>query len=190
MTLSFQTKMKDQTQTNFVQRIWDGLLLNDLATEEQFKEYAAKFDWWYWPIREDDTDRRIAAKIHTIREDKNDRWKIGMPIHFVINNRRPDRLQFAPVIQCVSTQRIRIEKELIDPSLPKDYKGWNIKKFDVWIDGDPFPSITPDYNGDLIELLAHQDGFLFEPQFVAWWPVGVFEGKIIHWTNYRYQWPL
>lgn len=31
-----------------------------------------------------------------------------------------------------------------------------------------------------------QDGFRFDWMFMRWWPEGVFEGKIIHWTNFRY----
>lgn len=187
MTLSFKTKLEDQTETKFVQRIWDGLLYNGLATEEQFREYSSKFDWWWWSITDDQWDRQNFAKIHTLREDKADRWKAGMPIHFVINNRRPDRLQFAPVLPCVSTQKIRIEKESIDPTLPKGMaSGWNIKNFKVWID-DKHYTKPIGYDEDKVEFLAHQDGFMFDHQFIDWWPEGVWKGKIIHWTNFRYN---
>lgn len=42
-------------------------------------------------------------KLHTIRKDKANRWKPGMDIHMVINNRTPNRYQFVPVVKCVST---------------------------------------------------------------------------------------
>src|SRR5690606_11025412 len=48
------------------------------------------------------------AKHHTIRADEKDRWKPGRDIHFVINNRSKNQFQFAPVIKCVSTQRVFI----------------------------------------------------------------------------------
>ena len=74
MILSFQTKHTDQTSTNFVSRIWDSLLINDLATQEQFEEYISKLDWWWWPISNSEWEREMYAKDHTIREDRH---KIG-----------------------------------------------------------------------------------------------------------------
>ena len=188
MILSFKTKFEDQTQTQFVRRIWDGLLLNGLATQEQFQEYSQKWNWWWWSIPvEEDWEKEVYAKIHTIRHDPHDRWKVGMSIHFTINNRRPDRLQFAPVIPCVSVQKIRIEKELIN-SNPTD-KSWNIKKFHFWIDGQPYGNHSSryGYDEDIVEYISQHDGFMFDSQFMNWWPEGTFEGKIIHWTNFRYN---
>ena len=190
MILSFKTLGPAGTPTDFVLRIWDGLILNKLATQEEketwtrglisvYAEYAALGD----------ASREACAKIHTIRADSHNRWKAGMPIHFVINNRTPQRKQFAPVIFCVSTQKIRIEKELIDPNLPSKSKTWNIKKFHLYIDGKPYinPSPRHGYDEDAVEYLANNDGFMFDWQFMNWWPEGTFEGKIIHWTNFTYN---
>lgn len=178
MTLSFQTKHADQTSTNFVSRIWDSLLINDLATQEQFEEYRSKFDWWWWRIQQSEWEREMYAKDHTIREDRHNRWRVGMPIHFVINNRRPDRLQFAPVLPVTAIQHIRIEKikgGYSDyPHHQNSHPLRHLKKFAIEIDGKPWDDIT---------TLSSRDGFMFDSQFINWWPEGVFEGKIIHWTN-------
>src|SRR5699024_2081987 len=49
-------------------------------------------------------------KIHTIRHDEKDRWKPGMKIHPIINNRTKNRFQFAPVVECQSVQKIKIKR--------------------------------------------------------------------------------
>lgn len=185
MTLSFKTHNQDGSPTDFVLRIWDGLILNGLATQEE-KEVWTKglISVWSEVVATEEGSRDNYAKIHSIRADPHDRWKAGMPIHFVINNRRPDRIQFAPVIPCVSVQKIRIEKELIYPPNPKIYP---IKKFHMWIDDQPFGHIDGIYDDDKVEYISQQDGFLFDFLFIDWWPIGVFEGKIIHWTNFRYN---
>lgn len=178
------------TPTDFVLRIWDGLLLNKLATQEE-KEVWTKglISVWSEVVATDEGPRDNYAKIHTIRTDPHDRWKAGMPIHFVVNNRTPQRRQFAPVLPCVSTQKIRIEKELKNLNQAKGNKAWNIKKFHIYIDGKPYKDPSPiyGYNEDAVEYLSQNDGFLYDWQFMDWWPVGVFEGKIIHWTNLRYN---
>jgi len=99
-------------------------------------------------------------KVHTIRKDKKNRWKAGCNIHFVINNRTPNRFQFAPVLPVVATQHIVIQE----------------KK--VWVDAR--------FLGESeIETLAKNDGFNSINDFFQWFN-GDFEGKIIHWTNILY----
>lgn len=107
-------------------------------------------------------------KLHTIREDKADRWKPGMDIHMVINNRTPNRYQFVPVVKCTAVQEIKIK--------------WGIHLYDrvcaVFIDGKILGT-------EEMTKLALNDGFDSLDDFVTYFNTG-FTGKIIHWTHLRY----
>lgn len=104
----------------------------------------------------------VTPKLHTIREDKTDRWKPGNDIHFVINDRNKNREQFLPTVKCVSTQKIEI-----------------IAKPCMVIVDDIVLSI------DATRLLAINDGFTSVAEFFAYFNTD-FTGKIIHWTNLKY----
>lgn len=114
-------------------------------------------------------------KVHTIREDKKNNWKPGNDIHFVINNRTPDRFQFAPVIKCVSVQNFKISYHII-------------KNWDGTIKNDNAPMIRIDgrvLNGTEAKDLALNDGFDSLEDFLSWFNKD-FNGKIIHWTDLKY----
>ena len=104
------------------------------------------------------------SKIHTIREDKHDRWKEGNTIHFATGVRTKKYKQFIGG-QCISTQNIEIKH------LPT---GISIK-----IDGKEL--------GGFYELhkLAVNDGFDGIDSFYKWFNKD-FSGKIIHWTALKY----
>lgn len=105
-------------------------------------------------------------KIHTIREDKSNRWKAGNNIHFVINNRRKTRLQFASVIPCVSTQEIRICGLFGSRGITVDDRQLS--------------------EAEVHELILN-DGFDSVDRFWDWvTDQRDIEGKIIHWTEKRY----
>lgn len=108
------------------------------------------------------------SKLHSIREDKHDRWKPGMHIHFVINNRTPQRFQFAPVIKCISVQKIEIQY--------RDEDGFKLSCPTVHVDGVWLTDHTQ---------LAINDGFNSVEDFFAWFNTD-FTGKIIHWTDLKY----
>lgn len=109
---------------------------------------------------------RSMPKLHTIREDSSNRWRAGMDIHFVINNRTKNRFQFAPVVNCVSIQNIEIKyfKTFVYP--------------EVIIDGKMMSYLAL---GDV----AINDGFDSVDDFFAYFNKD-FKGKIIHWTDLRY----
>lgn len=164
MTLAFSTQL-NKVPTYFVAKILKGLELNKLITYKDILPFYVI----------DTVDRYkslfVKPKIHTIRTDKKERWKSGNLIHFVINNRTPNRYQFAPVLKCVSTQKIKI------------YYWYNPKteKFDdpdVYIDDKLL-------NFPQVEELAINDGFESTKDFFAYFNTG-FSGKIIHWTNKKY----
>lgn len=171
MTLSFSTKwpkrMGDLSgQPNyFIEKIWlsllgDGRYCNQI--EDYENEHVRKIGGYFEKpqYREED----IYPKRHTIREDKNNRWKDNNDIHFVINNRTKDRFQFAPVIKCVSVQQIQI------------YHMENSKN--IYVDGIWL-------SDDEIKQLALNDGFPSIKAFFDFFNTD-FDGKIIHWTDLKY----
>lgn len=172
MTLSFKQKFDNGNNTRFPQKIWATIERYKLASQQERKE---------WTLQVLETARSSflssendAPKIHTIREDKGKRWKAGTTIHPVINNRRPDRYQFAPCFPCVTRQEIRIE----------------------WIDNWPCIKINGiDYykvdlmSGEVIDMgieeLARNDGFDTIQEFLEYFNKD-FLGTIIHFTNFQY----
>lgn len=188
MTLGFSTKWPQHMggQRNyFPEKIWAGINPSD---GDRYKFFGSG---WHsrdgicqmakgYPQWEGINDWDDRPKLHTIREDPHNRWKVGMKIHPVINNRTKDRLQFAPTIVCTEVQYIRI----------------------VWTDGLPVvhigdtkESVMPwywDFNEedgyglDQMKMLAQNDGFDSVEQFF-WWFNSDFTRKIIHWTDFKYQ---
>ena len=109
-------------------------------------------------------------KLHTIRVDQNKRWKPGMKIHFKIWTGKPYKsktFDFAPLTECVSIQEIRIEHDTSNLWPP------------VYID-NKLMSIGQ------IEKLAINDGFNDLRHFYSYFNEN-FTGRIIHWTNLKYE---
>lgn len=106
-------------------------------------------------------------KIHTIRHDKPNRWKPGMLIHFAKGVRTKNYINFQ-MGQCFSMQKIEIKYFLHG-------LGENVT---VSIDGRKLQQSE-------VETLARNDGFDSFVDFFNWFNQD-FEGKIIHWTDFRY----
>lgn len=122
---------------------------------------------------------KVKPKLHTIREDKNNRWKPGAMIDFFINVRTKLMLRFAPRIRVVSTQTIEIfwynrykKKDLVNIFID-DYLFAEVQ----------FGKITK-VKGDL-HSLAQNDGFETVDDFLAYFNNDTV-GKIIHWTDLKY----
>lgn len=165
MTLGFSTQWPKQMDkltgkpTYFVEKTTNCLkdvLSDHLPIKYKPESYNLCASW------------EVNNKLHSIREDKSNRWKAGNDIHFVINNRTPERFQFAPVVKCISVQKIEI-KHVDDDGFP-----WANPV--VYIDGKWFTEV---------EILAKNDGFESVDQFFAWFNKD-FTGKIIHWTDLKY----
>lgn len=173
MTLSFKTKI-DGKPNFFIEKIWSGLRENHLVSNSEgifYSDLGRKFDNY----------SSENPKIHTIREDKKDRWKIGNDIHFVINNRTKDRFQFAPILKCKNIQYISI-------SYVDDYPIIHIG--DTMESAMPFYWENPNddedgYGVDQMKQLVQNDGFDSIEDFFKWFNCD-FAGKIIHWTDFSY----
>ncbi|WP_120240219.1 hypothetical protein [Marinifilum flexuosum] len=162
------TKFPSGTPTYFVEKILACTGCEDLpdSTLERLAEMIApEVENGDWMIPE--MVEQFRPKIHTIRVDAKNRWKPGNKIHFVINNRTKNYLQFAPVMTCVSVQDIEI-------IYPTEY----VNDLIVIIDGRRLS------RNEMYEL-AWNDGFSYLAQFDQYFMEG-FKGKLIHWTNLKY----
>lgn len=112
------------------------------------------------------------TKIHTIREDKNNRWAPENIIHMATGVRTKNYNQFC-LAKCTYIQTIKIQHSA---------------KLDIYIDG----LLVDEYGIGFIaflDMLSKNDGFKTRGEFFKWpaWNKKTFEGKIIHWTNFKYS---
>lgn len=120
------------------------------------------------------------SKIHTIREDKPNRWRMRNVIHFATGIRSKYYNQFKKG-QCKSVQHIRIRwidniisLEIVD----NPEEDWRILY--AYSDAD-----RNSLGRDEMEQFAINDGFESIDEFFKWFDKD-FTGKIIHWTNKTY----
>lgn len=160
MILGFST-MKNGNHTFFVEKIHKGLTTykNNLYGLDPSIHYPSEYNFY---IKD-----RCAPKLHTLREDPKDRWKAGVMIDFFINVRQPGMFRFAPKIEVVSTQRVEIIRT-------SDY----LEETIVRIDGRQLNELEA-------RQFAFNDGFESLIEFWLWFKDG-FDGKLIHWTDFRY----
>ncbi|HMZ95354.1 MAG TPA: hypothetical protein PLD56_12610 [Chitinophagales bacterium] len=116
-------------------------------------------------------------KIHTIREDKTNRWEKGTKIHFATGV-RTKKYKCFKIGECVSTQKIEFKWHNHNKGLVSE--SWSVQ---VFIDGNDVTTET-----EIIDELVKNDGFDNRKDFFEWqgWHKKNFKGKIIHWTNKRY----
>ncbi len=184
MTLGFSTHIAGWP-TLFTNKIVKGLwhshskLMNDWALNSEAPPEGL---FNYLSVYEQE---KILPKIHTIRIDLKDRWKIGNKIHFVIDNRTKDRFQFAPVVLVNNIQNImivwsRTKKEELNGAVSvhvnKEEIGSCVFIDDILIESNGFSNL---------KQLAENDGFDSVKGFFNWFN-NDFEGKIIHWTDFKY----
>jgi hypothetical protein len=170
MTLSFSQNLNNKP-TLFVEKIinclhYDLKLGSEINNYLLFKEYG--YDYAYKLVA---AIQKTKAKKHTIRKDVHNRWKASNDIHFAINVRTKEQLQFAPVIKCVSTQAIEIVWNYDNSSQKETQPG-------VFIDGKEIDFQT-------LAKLAKNDGFDTVVDFLKYFNSN-FTGKIIHWTDLKY----
>lgn len=174
MTLGFRNFINGKPNY-FIQKIWKGIIDQELCERPEYQLRVYKHKHAHQFLKLWETQKDVNPKIHTIREDPENRWKAGNDIHFVVNNRTSRRFQFAPVIKCVSVQEIEIKHET----------GW----LKLNINGKSFFSgYTHDFHLTDYERmleLARNDGFDSIKDFFAYFNKD-FKGKIIHWTDLIY----
>jgi hypothetical protein len=163
MILSFSTQLNGRP-TYFVEKIVCGLFDTINITKADWHLYSKDFE-----------SRTVHnPKLHTIREDKNERWKPGTKIDFFINCRQKNMFRFAPVLPVVSTQKV----EIIWIGFSDGYRPW------VKIDNKNIYTIDR-IDSDKMQQLAQNDGFDTIEDFFAYFNKD-FKGKIIHWTDLKY----
>jgi len=182
MILSFKTVINGKPNY-FIEKIWTCLKNEGLPFVTQI-QYLSYLDLYDKTFNDDHTRRKgwdgrvnwldkvpedLKPKLHTIREDKKDRWKSGDKIHPVIKpkGRFSAGFQFAPTFPCVSTQTINIYHPMFE---------------------DKTPGIKVD--GKVLSLehekeLAVNDGFENLEDFYKYFDKTE-TYKIIHFTNLRY----
>lgn len=178
MVLSFKTEINGK-ETNFVEKIWQSLPQDDELIQEWFMDGKIYERYDFSPDAV-----AFPPKIHTIREDKADRWHPGVMIDFFINARQVDMFRFAPRFPVVSTQEIFMTHRGSMLEITIAAPGSSIGGDDFYFDGN--------------DILGLNDGFDeygdFNRYFIGriqengkttgnYW----FKGKIIHWTNFRYE---
>ena len=120
MTLSFSTRWPARMQScagqpnHFIQKIWPSIPGATMGLLSDY--YSMHMDKFGFVWDTHNAHFSIKPKRHTIRAGH--RWKPGMKIHMVINNRTANRFQFASVIQCVSVQDIEIKHTGYAPNYP------------------------------------------------------------------------
>ena len=109
----------------------------------------------------------LRPKLHTIREDKNNRWKIGMIIDYFIYPRNVKMFRFAPQVPVKGIQKIEINptSEYLHETIVK-VDGRKLNEYEV-------------------QQLAWNDGFSNLVDFWLWFNKD-FTGKILHWGDMKY----
>jgi hypothetical protein len=155
MILGFSNYFQDGSQTNFKEKImacWDNKLKDQ-----------------YTP------------KIHTIREDKNNRWKTGNKIHFATGVRTKNYYCFN-IDKCKLLESILIVNH-------GNFIFVKIGTTDNYIHNDCIDfDENKKHDSYLLEKLFTNDGLTYF-QFKDWFVPNKndkFQGKIIHWTDFKY----
>lgn len=171
MILSFSTKINGK-ETYFVEKIHKSFRIHEVNMK------AAIDPSIHYPMNYNFTAKdKLSAKIHTIREDRTNRWKSGVNIDFFINTRQKNMFRFAPVLPVVSIQSIEIT--LMHWARFGIYYETKVGKiFTIKVDGR-YLSLR-----EIIELSLN-DGFDTTEDFFEYFNKD-FKGKIIHWTDLRY----
>lgn len=164
MTLAFSKEINGKP-TYFKEKICESIFQNGIETKSsEFVQYGLL------NLTKDYVIGTHQPKMHTIRRDSKDRWKVGNKIHMVYGNRTKHRVQFAPIIEVVSTQEISIIPFHHSPSR-------GLYSF-ITVNGKQLTDLQ-------INDLALNDGFESTEDFWNYFQED-FHGKIIHWTDINY----
>lgn len=116
-------------------------------------------------------------KVHTIREDKHNRWAAGIEIQFATGVRTKHYNQFRAGL-CTGVQDIEIKYTDMRGAVVIYIDG---KHFGTWHRFMPEKSVNP----EKILQLAVNDGFEDVKEFLNWFQRD-FKGVVVHWTDLKY----
>lgn len=125
----------------------------------------------------------LGRKIHTIREDRNDRWKEGRTIHFATGVRTKQYKQFFDG-ECVSVEQIIIVNH-------GNHIYIQVSDGECGVHNDCVDYGLIKRNHNLLSEVSANDG-LSQAEFIEWFVPNngdKFSGKIIHWTQHKYVVP-
>lgn len=174
MILGFSTKINGK-ETFFVDKIWKGLKENiseelyheiilNIPPEEMVKPYVVNTEKF----------NSVNPKLHTLRDDINDRWHSGIKIDFFINVRKKNMCRFAPPLPVVSTQEVIMTyryNDLIQISVDgKELFGYHDRLQFALNDG--FDNWDDFFNFFYPKILRSKNG--------------IYTAKLIHWTDLKY----
>lgn len=121
------------------------------------------------------------VKIHTIREDSNNRWKPGRTIQHWMHNPRNVSKNPYPFAKnrddlntVISIEYISIVGGIVHITAHPYYLTSELKK--------QKGAVSP----DVLDVLARNDGFENWRQMRVWFRDDIELWKIIHWTDYKY----
>lgn len=183
MILPFSTQLNGKP-TYFVEKIHKAFRLKELnmkAAIDPRIHYTPDYNFF--------VKNKCHHKIHTIREDKKERWRPGINIHFFINVRQPNMFRFAPVLPVVSTQKIEFIWK--DNTENLTCLGTSFDKICTIMIDDRFYGDAYFFNGSVVSssytipIFANNDGFDTPQELFAYFNKN-FKGKIIHWTDLKY----
>lgn len=163
MTLGFSIYDSSGKYNNFPEKImasYPAIMRNEVQKLQ--KQYYTKF-----PEVFGSDNWNLNPKLHTLRDDEHDRWQPGMLIHPIVFNRTKRRFQFAPTMQCVSVQFVRI--------LAAD---WQVLVQE--------PHHYRLLKHDTVETMAINDGFDSTAAFFEYFKNSHSSLKLIHWTDLSY----
>lgn len=173
MILPFSTEMNGKP-THFIDKIWSGLIYKKLSTIRICRDFERQ--------RALITPSQFGIvpyhhpKLHTIREDKNNRWKVGTKIDFFINARQKNMYRFAPVLPVVRIQNFEIVYET----------SFYRKRYPVvFINNVMFYDAVGHINEYKMLDFVNSDGFDTIEDFFDYFDKD-YVGKIIHWTDLEY----
>lgn len=168
MILGFSTQLNGKP-TYFVEKIHKGFRLKELIMKAGIDpsiHYPPNYNY----VAKD----KLSHKLHTIREDKNDRWQPGTKIDFFINCRQKDMFRFAPVLPVVRVQRVFMTylfNDIIEISI--NGKQLHLpSQLLIFAINDGFDSWTDFFNYFYPKIMASKNE--------------EYHAKIIHWTDLRY----
>lgn len=173
MTLGFKTHFNEKPSF-FMEKIWKSIKDHEITKELADATHIHNFNWTVWG--------NIPPKIHSIRKDNSNQWKVGNKIHFVYHNRTPNRFQFAPVLKVLKIEEIHIK--ITSKNCENKVTGALIYIGDHYLGGYNYHGELPSQK--CVKELAINDGFETIEEFFSFFNDD-FIGKIIHWTDFKYE---